>query len=166
MKKADDALYVRDEILRAVASARATKLDARKLEEAKSNARYSFTARLDNTDTIAGTLARFVRYRRSYDTLNNVFRVYESLTPEDLDAAARKYFVDESLVVTTLAQEQLPDGDCDSCRSLASFTPAAAALDSKQFTVQKTGAAAAHASSCCSTSARPTTRRARKASPA
>lgn len=137
VKKAEDALYVRDEILRAVAKARAEPVDARKLEEAKSNLRYSFTARLDNTDTIAGTLARFVRYRRSYDTVNNVFRVYESLTPADLDAAARKYFVDDSLLVTTLSQEKLPDGIA-TLPVLASLLPAAAALDSKQFTVQKT----------------------------
>ena len=137
VKKADDALYVRDEILRAVAKARAEPVDARKLEEAKSNLRYSFTARLDNTDTIAGTLARFVRYRRSYDTVNNVFRVYESLTPADLDAAARKYFVDDSLLVTTLSQEKLPDGIA-TLPALASLLPATAALDPKQFTVQKT----------------------------
>jgi zinc protease len=128
---------VRDEILRAVAKARAEPVDARKLEEAKSNLRYSFTARLDNTDTIAGTLARFVRYRRSYDTVNNVFRVYESLTPADLDAAARRYFVDDSLLVTTLSQENLPDGIA-TLPALASLLPAAAALDPKQFTVQKT----------------------------
>jgi zinc protease len=137
VKKADDALYVRDEILRAVAKARAEPVDARKLEEAKSNLRYSFTARLDNTDTIAGTLARFVRYRRSYDTVNNVFRVYESLTPADVDSAARKYFVDDSLLVTTLSQEELPDGIA-TLPTLASLLPAAAALDPKQFTVQKT----------------------------
>ena len=137
VKKAEDALYVRDEILRAVAKARAEPVDARKLEEAKSNLRYSFTARLDNTDTIAGTLARFVRYRRSYDTVNNVFRVYESLTPADLDAAARKYFVDDSLLVTTLSQEKLPDGIA-TLPALASLLPAAAALDPQQFTVQKT----------------------------
>jgi zinc protease len=137
VKKAEDALYVRDEILRAVAKARAEPVDARRLEEAKSNLRYSFTARLDNTDTIAGTLARYVRYRRSYDTVNNVFRVYESLTPADLDAAARKYFVDDSLLVTTLSQEKLPDGIA-TLPALASLLPAGAALDPKQFTVQKT----------------------------
>jgi zinc protease len=137
VKKADDALYVRDEILRAVAKARAEPVDARKLGEAKSNLRYSFTARLDNTDTIAGTLARFVRYRRSYDTLNNVFRVYESLTPADLDAAARQYFIDDSLLVTTLSQDKLPDGIA-TLPALASLLPATAALDPKQFTVQKT----------------------------
>jgi len=137
VKKGEDALYVRDEILRAVAAARASKMDARKLEEAKSNTRYSFTARLDNTDTIAGTLARFVRYRRSYDTINNVYRVYASLTPEDLDAAAKKYFVDESLVVTTLSKDPLPAG-IETLPTLASFTPAATTLDAKQITVQKT----------------------------
>jgi zinc protease len=138
VKNADDALYVRDEILRAVAKARAEPVDARKLEEAKSNLRYSFTARLDNTDTIASALAGFVRYRRSYDTLNNVYRVYESLTPADLDAAANRYLVDDSLVVTTLAQEKLPEGIA-TLPALASLLPATAALDPKRFTVQKTG---------------------------
>jgi zinc protease len=138
VKKAEDALYVRDEILRAVAAARANPIDARRLEEAKSNARYSFTARLDNTDTIASTLARYVRYERSYDTLNNVFRVYQTLTPADLDAAAKKYFVDDSLVVTTLSQEPLPDGIA-TLPALASLLPAVATLDPKQLLVQKTG---------------------------
>jgi zinc protease len=137
VKQAEDALYVRDAILRAVAKARAEPFDARKLEEAKSNLRYSFTARLDNTDAIAGTLARYVRYRRSYDTVNNVFRVYESLTPADVDAAARKYLVDDSLVVTTLSQEKLPDAIA-TLPTLASFVPAVAALDPKQFAVQLT----------------------------
>ena len=137
VKKAEDAVYVRDEILRAVAVARANRIDARKLEEAKSNARYSFAARLDNTDTIASTLARYVRYERSYDTLNNVFRVYGSLTPDDLDAVAKKYLIDDSLVVTTLSQEQLPEGMAR-LPKLASFVPVAAALDPKQVTVQKT----------------------------
>ncbi len=137
VKKAEDALHVRDEILRAVAASRAAKVDSRKLEEAKSNLRYSFTARLDNTDTIAGTLARFVRYRRSFDTLNNAFRVYASLTPADLEAAAKKYFVDESLVVTTLAKDALPAG-IEALPQLASFAPAVQALDAKQVLVQKT----------------------------
>jgi zinc protease len=136
VKQAEDALHVRDEILRAVATARATPVDARKLEEAKSNARYSFSARLDNTDTIASTLARFVRYRRSYDTINNVFRVYESLTPADLEAAARKYFIDDSLVVTTLSRDELPQGIAQ-LPALASLTPAVAKVDPKQFTVQE-----------------------------
>ena len=136
VKNADDVLYVRDEILRTFATARATTIDARKLEEAKSNARYAFTASLDNTDKIAGTLATFVRHRRSYDTINNFYRVYESLTPADLDSAARRFFIDDSLVVATLSHEKLPEAVA-TLPLLASFTPAPAKLDSKRFTVQK-----------------------------
>lgn len=137
VKKAEDVLHVRDEILRTVAETRTKAIDPRRLADAKSNARYSLTASLDNTDAIAGTLARFVRYRRSYDTINNVYRVYDSLTPQDVEAAARKYLVDESLVVTTLSEGALPEG-IERLPSLASLAPPAAALDAKRFTVQTT----------------------------
>ncbi len=72
VKKLEDAVYVRDQILRAFEAAVAAPPDARRLADAKSNARYSFARRLDNTETIAATLARFVRYSRSYETLNHL----------------------------------------------------------------------------------------------
>jgi zinc protease len=108
LKKMDDALAVRDEILRTFAQARTAPVDAKRLADAKSNARYGLVRSLDNTERIAATLARFVRYRRSYDTLNNLFRVYQSLTPDDLLAAARRYFTDNRLVVTTLSKDPMP----------------------------------------------------------
>ncbi len=79
---------------RRYAAAVAAPPDAKRLAEAKSNARYSFARRLDNTETIAGTLARFVRYSRSYGTVNRLYRVYDSLTPDDVQAAAKTYFTD------------------------------------------------------------------------
>ena len=118
-------------------------MDPRKLEEAKSNARYSLTAALDNTDEIAGTLARFVRYRRSYDTVNNFFRVYDSLTAADVETAARKYFTDDSLVVTTLSQDPLA-GRHRTVATLASFASAAQAARLRAVHRAKNGAAAAH----------------------
>jgi zinc protease len=108
LKKLDDALSVRDEILKTFVQARTAPVDAKRLTDAKSNARYGLVRSLDNTERIAATLARFVRYRRSYDTLNNLFRVYQSLTPDDLLAAARRYFTDNRLVVTTLSKDPMP----------------------------------------------------------
>jgi zinc protease len=81
--------------------------EARRLADAKSNARYSFARRLDNTETIAATLARFVRYSRSYQTLNRLQRTYDSLTPADLEAVAKRYFTDSNLVVATLSKEPM-----------------------------------------------------------
>jgi zinc protease len=128
VKKAEDALYVRDELLKAFARARAAAPDARRVAEAKSNARYGLVRTLDNTEAIAALLARFVRYRRSYDTLNRYFRVYDSLTPADLHAAATKYLTDQRLVLTTLAKDPLPAG-IERLPPLASLAPPPAKAD-------------------------------------
>jgi zinc protease len=84
-------------------------LQAQRVKDAKDNARYSLLRSLDNTESIAATLARFVRYHRSFDTIGELYRSYDAVTPEDIQEAARRYFVDEGLVQTTLAKEALPD---------------------------------------------------------
>jgi zinc protease len=110
LKKASDAVYVRDEILKTIAAAKSTPIGAQRLRDAKSNARYSFVRRLDNTEAIAGTIASFAHFEREYETLNNVYARYEELTPDDLLAAARRYLTDARMVVTTLSKEPLPEG--------------------------------------------------------
>jgi len=141
VKKLEDSVYVRDEILNTLAAARAAAPDARRVEEAQSNLRYGFARTLDNTETIASTLARFVRYRRSYGTLNELYRVYASLTPADLQAAARRYVTDESLVVTTLSKDAMPRAIAQT-PALASFgggsVVAAAKAEDLSFLIQKT----------------------------
>jgi zinc protease len=109
LKKAEDAAYVRDQILGAFAEARAVPPPAQRVADAKSNNRYGLLRSLDNTEAIAGGLARFVRYRRSYETLNELYRVYDAVTPADVQAAARRYFVDAGLVQTTLSKDPLPE---------------------------------------------------------
>ena len=108
VKSKEDAVAVRDEILATFGEAARSPLAPERLAEAKSNARYRFLRRLDNTETIAATLARFVHFNRDYETINRLYRLYDSLTPEDISAVGRKYFRDEELVVTTLAHEGLP----------------------------------------------------------
>ena len=124
VKKAEDTPYVRDQILKAFAEARALPPPAQRVADAKSNNRYSLLRSLDNTETIAGTLARFVRYRRSYDTLDQLYRTYDTVTPADILAAARKYFVDAGLVQTTLSKDPLPEA-ISTVPSLASIAAAA-----------------------------------------
>jgi zinc protease len=136
LKKLEDAAYVRDEILRTFAAAAAVPVEARRLQDAKANARYSFARSLDNTEQIASVLAGYVRYDRSYDTLNNLFRVYESLSPADLQAVARKYFTDQNLVVTTLSKEAMP-AEVAKLPALATLAPATGSLiDVKTLTLR------------------------------
>ena len=124
VKKLEDAVAVRDEILRTFATLRAEPVSARRLADAKANARYGLVRRLDNTEAIAGTLARYVRHRREYGTLNDLYRLYDALTPEDLRAAAEKYVVDTGLVLTTLSHEPAPAA-LETLPALATFAPAA-----------------------------------------
>jgi zinc protease len=124
VKKAEDVAGVRDAILRALAEARETLIPPQRVADAKSNARYGLLSTLDNTESIAALLARYVHFRRSYDTLNSLFRVYASLTPADLREAARTYITDARLVQVTLAREALPPA-LEQVPPLASFVPAA-----------------------------------------
>jgi zinc protease len=124
LKSPADALYVRNEILKTMALARSTPVAARKLDDAKSNNRYEVARGLDSTERIAGLLSHFAHYTRSYSTINNLFRVFDSLTPADLQQAAQKYFTDPALVVTTLSKDPLP-ADIATLPSLASLAPAA-----------------------------------------
>ena len=126
LKKGTDPTYIRDEILKTLAALRDAPVEAKRLEEAKSNARYGLARTLDNTETIASVLARFVRLRRSYGTLNAYYRLGETLTPADLQAAARTYLTDANLVVTTLSKDPMPDS-VRAIPALATFAAGAAA---------------------------------------
>ena len=108
VKKPEDVVYVRDEILKTIAQARTTLVSAQELADSKSNERYSFIRTLDNTDRIASTLARYVRYSRSYNTLNRAYALYDAVTPADMRRAAQKYFTDNEMIVATLSSSSLP----------------------------------------------------------
>jgi zinc protease len=123
LKKAEDAVYVRDEILKTVALARAVPVASRRLEESKSHRRYALTRGFDSTENIAELVAGYVQYQRSAATINNLFRVYDTLAPSDLLQAAQKYFTDAGLVVTTLSQATLPAG-IDAIPRLDAVAPA------------------------------------------
>src|SRR5262249_20482451 len=139
VKKPADATYVRDEILKTFAKAAAEPADAKRLADAKSNARYGLARRFDNTETIAAIFARFVRYGRSADTLNRLYHVYSSVTPADVQAVAKKYFVDSGMVVTTRSKDPLPEKVAllPGLASLAPAVPSAAEAGTLNVLLQK-----------------------------
>ena len=108
VKNPQDAVYVRDELLKTFAKMRSKLESAERLEQAKSAARYSLIRSLDNSEAVAETLAEFVKFNREYGTLNQFYRLQAALTPADLRAAAKKYITDDNLIVTTLSKDPLP----------------------------------------------------------
>ena len=131
VKNPADAVYVRDQVLATIAAARSSPVPAARLAEAKSYNRYAFARTLDSTERIASVVASFASYRRSFDTVNAYYRTLESLTPADLQAAARKYFTDAGMIVATLSTAALPAGiqtapALSAVKPAAAFAPAAA----------------------------------------
>jgi zinc protease len=110
VKNPVDAVYVRDQILSAFASARFGQVQAERLAGAKSNTRYSFARTIDSTERVAAIVAAYAPYKRSYQTANNFYRTLNSLTPGDLQTTAATYFTDAGLIVTTLSKDALPAG--------------------------------------------------------
>lgn len=103
VKKPEDVDRIRDEILATFRSFRDQPVEPARLEAVKSHLRYSFALELDNSAAIAATLAAYVSLRRTPETINRVFELYRQITPEDVQAVARKYFVDSGRTIVTLS---------------------------------------------------------------
>ncbi|MBA3645564.1 MAG: insulinase family protein [Gemmatimonadaceae bacterium] len=124
LKDPKDAPYVRDEILRTINQARNELVPKWQLDDTKAAQRYGFARAMDNTNTIATLIGEYGKFSRSYNTLNNVYRQYAALTPEDLRAAAQKYFTQNNLVVATLSHDALPSAIA-TAPALTSLAPSA-----------------------------------------
>jgi zinc protease len=86
-----------------LAQARTALIEAQRLEGTKSRLRYLFTAELDSAGGIGSVLASFVHFARTPETINEVYRSYDALTPQDIRDAAGRYFVDAGRVTVTLS---------------------------------------------------------------
>ncbi len=80
--------------------------EAKRLEEIKSHLRYSFQMRLDSADSMAATLAHILGLTGNPRAYNELYETYDSLTPADLQEAARKYFRRENRAVVVLTAEK------------------------------------------------------------
>ena len=109
VKRHEDVVPVRDTILETVRDARDVQVSAKRLADAKAHQRYGFVRELDDTETIAATLARFVHYDRSTQTLEDLFATYSLVTPREVREAARAVFTDAALVITTLSRDGMPE---------------------------------------------------------
>jgi zinc protease len=110
IKNPKDVDYVKGEILGTLASLKDNPVPAERLEALKKHLRYSFALRLDNSEAIAATLARYVALTRTPETINRKYELYTKITPEDIRAAARRYFVDNARTIVTLASAPAAGG--------------------------------------------------------
>ena len=102
VKDAKDVPAVRTEVLAAIEQARKELVPQAKLDAARSRMRYSFALRMNSSAAIAAGLAEYVGLRRTPETLERAFALYQAVTPEDVRAAAARHLVDNNRTIVTL----------------------------------------------------------------
>jgi zinc protease len=78
-------------------------VDQTKLDATRSRMRYSFALRMNSSPAIAAALAPYILLRRTPDTIDKVFDLYQQVTPQDIRVMAAKYFTENNRTIVTLA---------------------------------------------------------------
>jgi zinc protease len=106
IKDEKDMDYVKQQILDTYKRYTKELVPKDKLDSTRSRARYSFALAMDSSEAIAGTLASYISLRRTPETINKLYAVYDSISPQDIRDAAAKYFVDKHRTIVTLTTKK------------------------------------------------------------
>jgi len=106
VKDPKDMDYVQGEILKTYKRYTTELVPQKKLDETRSRLRYGFIQAMNSNDSIAATLAQYIALRRSPDTIDKLYALYDTITPEDIRQYAAKYFTDNNQTIVTLATKQ------------------------------------------------------------
>jgi zinc protease len=105
VKNPKDVDSVQQQILDTYESLCSKPIERARLEEVKSHLLYEFALSMNSSARVAETLAAYVGLRRTPETINKRYALYDSITPEDVQAAARKYFVPRNRTIAILSHK-------------------------------------------------------------
>ncbi len=102
IKKEDDIQSVEKEIYSAIKYFQTHKVGKTKLEDIKSNFRYSFLMGLDTPDRVADNVARIIAMTGDIKAVDQLYRNLEKVTPENILDAANKFLIRDKRTVVIL----------------------------------------------------------------
>lgn len=94
IKKMEYLEDVKKEIAAAIKKYQTEPMNKNKLDQFKSNSKYSFLMQLSSTDEVAEVLSPFIAVTGDIDAVDHFFATLDTITPEDIQQAAAKYFTD------------------------------------------------------------------------
>jgi zinc protease len=106
VKKDEDLADVEAQVFAELERLKVEPVRSQVLADVKSNLKYSLAGALGTTDGVAGSLAFFISLAGDPAALNRLYSLYETVTPGDIMAAVRKYFVKTNSTVATLSGGQ------------------------------------------------------------
>ena len=106
VKKPERVAYVESTITAAIEDLKETPIAADRLDKVKSHLKYSYAMGLNTAGSVARGLAHYIAVTGDPEAVNRVYAIYDRVTPEDVRAAARKYFVSSGRTVVTLSHKE------------------------------------------------------------
>jgi zinc protease len=102
VKDEKDMDYVQQQILETFKRYTAELITQGKLDSTRSHLRYGFALSLDSSEAIAAALAQYVALRRTPETIDKLYALYDTITPEDIRSIASRYFVPDNRTIAML----------------------------------------------------------------
>jgi zinc protease len=106
LKDVKDTDYVRQQILETYRRFAKDPVPKDKLDSTRSRLRYQFALGMNSSEAIAGALASYIGLRRTPLTIDKLFALYDTVTPQDMREMAAKYFVDSHRTIITLSSKK------------------------------------------------------------
>jgi zinc protease len=103
LKNETDFLYVEEEIFKELERLKTELVPEEELADVKSNRKYGFAQQLGTTDGVANSLVNYIGLTGDPSTVNKLFALYDSVTPQDIQEMVIKYFTKTSSTVATLS---------------------------------------------------------------
>ncbi|MEO0311963.1 MAG: hypothetical protein RIQ89_1620 [Bacteroidota bacterium] len=100
---ADDMQYVKDEIVATLNSAAQNPAEKSAVERAVMTLRNNYAMGIDNPSAIAESISHYVWLTGEAEAVNKNYENYNKITPEEIQAVAKKYFTDNNLTIATIS---------------------------------------------------------------
>ena len=96
---------VRDAIIEEIDRLKVEPVDEALLAATKSHLRYAFAQGLDEPASVAEAMGHYLQLTEDPETINRLYRLYDSVTSDDIRRLATTYFPESNRTVVTLTQE-------------------------------------------------------------
>ncbi|MCS7228691.1 MAG: pitrilysin family protein [Candidatus Kryptonium sp.] len=106
IKREDLIDSVKSEIFKAIEELKVKPVSKERLEQVKSYMRYSFAMSLDNPNSVAYIVGNYFQLTGDPESVNELYSLYEKVTPQDIMRAVQKYFTKENRTIVTLTEEK------------------------------------------------------------
>jgi zinc protease len=102
IKDAKNIDKVRDQIYAALEDLKTKKVSDERLASIKSHVKYAYAMGLDNPDNVAASICHYIGMTGDPESVNRLYALYDTITPDDIQRIANKYFTANSRTVVLL----------------------------------------------------------------